>query len=310
MPYNTLSKGGVIMKKIFLLGLIGVFCFSCIVASELQQARAGDVGKVTYTVTKQWETQQELRIPESVLYDGTGNILYISNINGKPTEKNGQGFISKISLNGKIEVLKWATGLNAPKGSAIYKSKLYVSDIDHLVEIDLKTGKITARYPAAGAQFLNDVAVDASGNVYVSDMSPGNSVIYKLSQGGMTVWVRGPGISRPNGLYMEEKRLLVGNSADGSLKAIMLADKSINTIAKIGSGIDGLRGDGKGNYIVSDWQGKTSLVTADGRIIVLIDTTPSKINAADLEYIKGKNLLLIPTFFDNRVVAYTVEEKS
>lgn len=295
------------MQRICFFGSMVVFCFAGVIALGVQHAPGGDVGKATYTVTKQWETQQELRIPESVLYDEAGNILYVSNINGKPTEKNSQGFISKISLGGKIEVLKWATGLNAPKGSAIYKNKLYVSDIDHLVEIDLKTGKIVTRYPAAGAQFLNDVAVDASGNVYVSDMSPANSVIYKLSQGSMTVWVRGPGMSQPNGLYMDEKRLLVGNSGDGSLKAIMLANKSINTIAKIGSGIDGLRGDGKGNYIVSDWQGKTSLVTADGHIIVLIDTTASKINAADLEYIPSKGLLLIPTFFDNRVVAYTVK---
>lgn len=296
------------MKRTFFLGLMVVFCFAVVVALGVQHAWGGDVGKSTYTVTKQWETQQELRIPESVLYDEARNILYVSNINGKPAEKNGQGFISKVALDRKIEVLKWATGLNAPKGSAIYKNKLYVSDIDHLVEIDLKTGKIVARYPAAGAQFLNDLAVDASGNVYVSDMSSANSAIYQLSNGAITVWLKGPEINMPNGLYMEEKQLLVGNSGDKSLKAVTLADKRIRTIAKVGSGIDGLRGDGKGNYIVSDWQGKTSLVTADGHIIVLIDTTAAKINAADLEYIKDKKLLLIPTFFDNRVVAYTVEE--
>jgi len=296
------------MKRIFLLGLFIVFCFSGVSVSGVEQTRGDDAGGDAYTVTKQWETQQKLLLPESVLYDEERDILYVSNMNGKPAEKNGQGFISKISLNGKIKVLKWVKGLNAPKGMALFEDKLYVSDIDRLVEIDVERGKVVAHYSAPGAQFLNDVAVDASGNVYVSDMSPANSVIYKLSQGSMTVWVRGPGISWPNGLYMEEKRLLVGNSGDGSLKAIMLADKSINTIAKIGSGIDGLRGDGKGNYFISDWQGKTSLVTASGQIIVLIDTTASKINAADLEYIPSKKLLLIPTFFDNRVVAYTVEE--
>lgn len=295
------------MKRISFLGLILVFCFSIFVGSGAQHARAGDVGKAQYKVTKQWETQKELRIPESIVYDESRNILYVSNINGKSAERNGQGFISKVSLDGKIAVLKWVTGLNAPKGSAIYQDKLYVSDIDHVVEIDLETGKILARYPAPGAQFLNDVAADASGNVYVTDMSPANSAIYRLSKGRMTVWMKGPELSRPNGLYMEAKRLLVGNSGDVSLKAITIADKSIRTIAKVGSGIDGLRGDGKGNYFISDWQGKTSLVTASGQIIVLIDTTASNINAADLEYIKGKKLLLIPTFFDNRVVAYTVE---
>jgi len=291
------------MRLVFVLSLL------MLIVPEVQKARAADMGEARYVLTKQWETENVLQVPESVLYHESGNILYVSNINGRPTQKNGQGFISKVSLDGKIEHLKWATGLNAPKGSAVYKNKLYVSDIDTLVEIDLESGKITARYPAAGAQFLNDVAVDASGNVYVTDMSRENSVIYKLIQGEMTVWVKGMGISSPNGLFMEEKRLIVGNSGDGFLKAINLDDKKISTIADVGSGIDGLRSDGKGNYFISDWKGKTSLVTASGKIIVLMDTTASKINSADLEYITSKGLLLIPTFFDNRVVAYKVEER-
>jgi sugar lactone lactonase YvrE len=295
------------MKKISLTGYILVLCFSILAFSGVRDATADDAGSIEYKLIKQWETEKELRVPESVLYDESGNILYVSNINGRPTEKNGQGFISKVSLDGKIEVLKWATGLNAPKGSAIHGERLYVSDIDQLIEIDLKTGKISAKYQAAGAQFLNDVATDASGNVYVTDMSSQNSVIYKLTQGEMTVWLKGSEISNPNGLYMEEKRLVVGNSGDGSLKAINLSDKKITTLTKVGSGIDGLRSDGKGNYFISDWKGKTSLVTASGQVIVLIDTTSSKINSADLEYIKAKGLLLIPTFFDNRVMAYKVK---
>lgn len=297
------------MQKNSLVLLVFVLFFSILVLPARQNSLAGDIGGGKYKLTKQWETEKVLRVPESVLYHESGNILYVSNINGRSTHKNGQGFISKVSLDGKIERFKWATGLNAPKGSAIYGNKLYVSDIDRLVEIDLETGKILAKYPAAGARFLNDVAADASGNVYVTDMSSENSAIYKLSQGNMTVWVKGKEIINPNGLFMEEKRLVVGNSGDGSLKAINLADKKIKTIAKVGSGIDGLRSDGKGNYFISDWKGKTSLVTVSGKIIVLIDTTASKINSADLEYIKSKRLLLIPTFFDNRVTAYRLEER-
>ena len=222
------------MKKKSLVLLVFVSLFSILVFSAGQSSRAGDVGGGQYRITKQWETEKVLRIPESVLYHESGTILYVSNINGRPTHKNGQGFISKVSLDGKIELLKWATGLNAPKGSAIYGNRLYVSDIDQLVEIDLETGKILAKHPAAGAKFLNDVATDASGNVYVTDMSSENSVIYKLSQGNMSVWVKGKEIINPNGLFMEEKRLVVGNSGDGSLKDINLADKKINTRAKVG----------------------------------------------------------------------------
>jgi len=259
-----------------------------------------------YQLIEQWQTKRDLRVPESVLYDEARNILYVSNINGKPTEKNGRGFISRVRLDGKIADLKWVTGLNAPKGSALFQNTLYVSDIDQLVAIDIPSGKITHRYPAAEALFLNDVAIDTAGNVYVSDMSADNSVIYMLVQGRMTKWLYGPEIHQPNGLFMEAQRLVVGNSGDGTIKAVDLETKKITAIAKVDSGIDGLRSDGNGNYFISDWQGRTSFVSSSGQINVLMDTRAKKVNAADLEYIKDLQLLLIPTFFDNRVVAYKV----
>ena len=253
------------MKKIFLIRLMVVSCISILVFLVIHNVNASDVGGGAYKADIQWQTKKELRVPESVLYDESRNILYVSNINGKSTEKNGQGFISKVTLDGRIEVLKWVTGLHAPKGSAIYKNKLYVSDIDHLIEIDVSTGKILAKYPTIGAKFLNDVATDSMGNVYVTDMSSENSVIYILRHDTMSVWMKGGEISRPNGLDVEGNSLLVGNSGDGSLKAINLADKTITTIARVGSGIDGLRSDGKGNYFISDWRGKTLRLAAAGQ---------------------------------------------
>ena len=295
------KKIGVICKAAICAA--GMFCAA---AGIVMDVSAGDTGQPGYRLTEQWQTTRELRVPESVLYNRREALFYVSNINGKPTEKNGRGFISRVTLDGKIETLKWATGLNAPKGSAIFEGRFYVSDIDCLVEIELSSGRILARYPAAGAGFLNDVAVDTAGNVYVTDMSPENSVIYRLHGGKLAVWLKNAAISRPNGLHMEKGRLVVGNSGDGTIKAVDLSTRVMTSLARVGSGIDGLRPDGRGNYFVSDWQGRTSLVTAAGNVIVLMDTTAAKINAADLEYVEEKNLLLIPTFFDNRVVAYRV----
>jgi hypothetical protein len=135
-----------------------------------------------------------------------------------------------------------------------------------------------------------------------------NYPIYKLVQRKMVVWLKGPDVSKPNGLYAEKSKLILGNSGDGTLKAISLVTKEISLIAKIGSGIDGVQSDGKGNYFISDWKGKTSYVTSSGQVTVIIDTTNQKINSADIEYIESKQILLIPTFFDNRVLAYQVEE--
>jgi len=297
------------MQKIAFMRSALVFCLSLFIVSGILELNKSHAQEIGYKLAKLWDTPAGLNVPESILYDESRNILFVSNIFGNSTEKNNKGFISKVSLDGKIVVLKWATGLNAPKGSAIYRNTFYVSDIDHLVKIDLETGKILARYPVAESKFLNDVAADSSGNIYVTDMSSENSVIYKLNQGKMRVWMKGSEISSPNGLSIEKGSLIVGNSGDGSLKAINLVTKKISTLAKVGSGIDGLRPDGKGNFFISDWHGKTSLVRASGKVDLLLDTTVSKINSADLEYIASKNLLLIPTFFDNKVSAYRAEER-
>ncbi len=117
---------------------------------------------------KIWETEG-FKTPESVVYDQANDVLYVSNVNGAPGDRDGNGFISRVSLEGEILELEWVTGMDAPKGLAIVGNKLYVSDIDTLVEININGGAITNRYTAEGGQFFNDVAASADGDVYVSD---------------------------------------------------------------------------------------------------------------------------------------------
>ena len=262
------------------------------------------VSAAEYKLESVWATDRVLQVPESVLYNPADSLLYISNINGSSAAADSNGFISKVALDGTIVNLEWVTGLNAPKGSGIFLDKMYVTDIDHLVEIDMRTAKILNRYPAPGAKFLNDVAIDTAGHVYISDSSKENSVIYRFSAGKCEVWARGKEIKSTNGLLLEGQELFIGNSGDGSLKAIDLATRKVRQVAAAGFGIDGLRADGHGNWLVSDWSGRTAMVDAAGQVKVLLDTAKQKINSADIEYIPGMNLLLIPTFFDNRVMGY------
>ncbi len=256
---------------------------------------------------KAWSTGRELKTPESIRYDSERDIIYVSSINGRPAEKDGNGFISKITTGGEIENLKWITGLDAPKGMDFEGGKLFVSDIDHLVEIDIDKGEISARYHAEGSIFLNDVAVDDSGTVYVSDASK-VSVIYALKEGEVSVWLDSEEIKRPNGLFYNDGTLYVGSTGDGALKAVDISTQKVETVADVGFGIDGLVMDGEGGFIVSDWRGRTSSVGPDGKVKTLLDTTESKINSADIEYIVELDLLLIPTFMDDRVMAYHLQE--
>ncbi len=291
------------MKKIILFSLMMLFIFHISYGENQNLKPEKRIYKV-YKLSKEWESERNLKVPESVIYNSSLEKIYVSNINGKSGKKDGNGFISILNLKGKIEKLKWITKLDAPKGMAINQNKLFVTDIDHLVEIDIKKGLIIKKYSAPNASFLNDVAIDKKGNIYISDT--GNDTIYKMSEGKVTAWLKGNDIKRPNGIYIEKETLYLGNCGDGCLKAISIKDKKIRILARIGRSIDGLVPDGEGNFIVSDWKGRTALIYQSGILIDLLDTIKNKINSADIEYIVREKLLIIPTFFDNRVIAYRV----
>src|SRR6187431_1703377 len=111
-----------------------------------------------------------LEIPESVIEvkrDGKSYFL-VSVIKGDPFGKDGDGDIAKISASGKLLDSQWASGLNAPKGMAVSGKFLYVSDIDEVAVIDLKTGAIVNVIPVPGAAFLNDVVANRQGDIFVS----------------------------------------------------------------------------------------------------------------------------------------------
>lgn len=260
-----------------------------------------------------WETPG-FKNPESVVYDPRNDVLYVSNVNGEPTAKTGDGFISRLSLDGNILELEWVTGLHAPKGTAVHGDRLYVADIDALVEIDIATGSIIERHVVDDAQFLNDVAAGNDGVVYVSDMALDR--IHRLKDGEFTIWLESAELENPNGLYVEPDRLIVAawgimtdgfaTETPGHLKAVSLSDKTVTSIGPgdpVGN-LDGVERDIDGDYYVTDWMaGKLLHIMPDGTVETLLDLNQG---SADLGYVPDKNLLLIPMMLDNKVLAYSV----
>lgn len=260
-----------------------------------------------------WETAG-FKNPESVVYDPRNDVLYVSNVNGEPTARTGDGFISRLSLDGEILELEWVTGLHAPKGTAVHGDRLYVADIDALVEIDITTGSIVERHTVDDAQFLNDVAVDESGRVYVSDMALNR--IHRLKDGKFTIWLESEELENPNGLYVESDRVVVAawgvmtdgfaTETPGHLKAVSLADKSVTSIGPgdpVGN-LDGVERDIDGDYYVTDWMaGKLFHIGPDGSVEVLLELSQG---SADLGHIPEKNMILIPMMLDDKVLAYKV----
>ena len=257
---------------------------------------------------KLWEIEKNFKIPESIVYDSERDCFYVSNYDGyNPSNNQGKQAVSKVMLDGKAVNLAWASGLNNPTGMAVSENKLFVVERQNLVEIDPDTGKIVERHPIPQPGFVNDVAADASGNLYISDS--GKHVIYRFSEGVIAEWVKGDEIRNPNGLHVEGKNLIVGNNGDNCLKAVDLKTKEIATIMNLGPGIiDGIRSDGKGNLIVSHWEGKVYRISPEGTVEKLLDLTVPKTNTADLEFIEEEGLLVIPTFSGNRVLVYRLKE--
>jgi len=251
---------------------------------------------------KVWESPDLLTTSESVCYDSKNHLLYVSCINGNPTDKDGNGYISSLSLAGEIITLKWIEGLNAPKGMGIYNNKLYVTDIDQVIEIDINQATITKNISVEGARFLNDITIDTDGAVYISDMS--TSKIHRFNNGILETWYDKDQLHGTNGLFYKDKEILVGTK--NGIFSIRIEDKRIWHLISDTGGIDGLEADGNGNYIISDWMGKIQLVSEEDDPITLLNTSNTGVNAADIEYIIEKNLLLVPTFSDNRVMAYEV----
>lgn len=248
--------------------------------------------------------------PESVVYAKQQKLLYVSNVNGAPDARDGNGFISRVGLDGKIINREWFKGLNAPKGLGYYYGLLYVADIDELLEIDTGNGRVKRRFKAAGAKFLNDVTVTGNGTVFVSDMV--TNTIWRLQGNAFTAWLGSPALQNPNGLLFDKGELLVASwgvmqpdfstETPGYLQRVDLASAAVTAkFAPIPLGnLDGLVSDGKGNLIVSDFmRGNVFRIAADGQPRLWLQLEPG---TADLGSAPG--MVLVPNMNAGSVTAY------
>lgn len=252
-----------------------------------------------------WSVSRGLNMPESAVYDRERDVLYVSCFG--QYSPPGRQSIAKVRPDGGMVEPDWVGGLARPTGEIIHGDKLYVVERRGLAEIELETGTIAGRHPFPGPVFPNDVALDGSGNLYVSDS--GRGVIYRFRDGEMEVWLEGEEVSQPNGMLVHAGGLVWGNNGDNDLKRVDLATKQVRTIAHLGPGIiDGIKPDRHGNYLVSHFNGRLYRVTPEGEVSRLLDTTARGIRLADFEYVPDKQLLVIPTLQNNKLLGYRFED--
>lgn len=284
------------MKKYFIFLVVAILIFYQVEAQ--------------HKLVKLWETDSVLKVPESVLYDQQNKVLYVSNIDGEPWGKDGKGFISKLSLDGKVIAKEWVTGLNAPKGMGLYKNKLYVADLSEIVVIDIAKGVIVSRLKVTGANGLNDITIAANSMLSVSDSK--NKMVYTFPVDffkKLSLVLDSTDLKGPNGLLAYNNLLYVLDA--GSLYTYKSDKKTGKQFAKIIDGMDastdGIENVAGNEFIVSSWSGVVYYINTDGSKQILLDGRAQKINSADIGFNHAERIVYIPTFWKNTVAAYKLQ---
>lgn len=263
-----------------------------------------------------WSIAEGLKAPESAYVDPESGFLFLSQIGeGGGKGKDGDGWISKLTVEGKMIRNKWVTGLNAPKGLRSHGKILWVSDIDQIVAIDIAGGTILQRVPIKGAQFLNDLATGPDGSVFVSDMAA--SAICRHRNGRTTLFAEGEDLEHPNGLLVHNGKLIIGGwgrglqddfttLTPGRLLSIDLRTGRQKVITQKPTGnLDGIEADGKGGFLVSDWiAGKVFRVSKSGGVKVIMEFPKG---AADLAFLTDRQWLILPEMLENKLTAFQLK---
>jgi DNA-binding beta-propeller fold protein YncE len=256
--------------------------------------------------------------PESVVVDSKTGDCFISNVNGKPAEKDNNGYITKISKDGLVVVLKFIESngidieLHAPKGMAIEDGILFVADIDRVLGFDAGTGAIKASidFGKFDPRFLNDIAGDDHGKIYVSDMSANRIYVIDMrNNNGLTIFKESVKLESPNGILYKpgSKSLIVASHQSGKLFEISRNGEIETLRLDMDKGLDGVTVDQKGTLYVSNFsRGEIYDISNWGRGELKLFqsglTTP-----ADIFFNKSKNEILVPQMSGNSMISLKVE---
>lgn len=256
--------------------------------------------------------------PESVVHDAIDDVWLVSNVNGAPTAKDGNGYIARVRPDGSMQ-RHWIRGgadvtLHAPKGMALAGDVLWVADIDVLRRFDRRTGAPLGRVVVPGATFLNDVSVGPDGAVYCTDSGldaafapTGTDAIWRVApDGSLTALAKGPDLGQPNGIVARDAGVYVVSWRDGTF--FQIDHRGIRTdLGKAPTAqLDGLVRVDAGAaarpgavWYMTSWAGRCiyrfDAVAGFAALPVEID------QPADLGYDTIRQLLLVPSFGGDRI---------
>ncbi|HXF95871.1 MAG TPA: SMP-30/gluconolactonase/LRE family protein, partial [Gemmatimonadales bacterium] len=270
-------------------------------------------------------TAEGFSTPEGVRYDPELDVFFVSNINGNPSLKDNNGFISRVTPFGRVDALNFITGgqgfvtLNAPKGMAVVGDTLWVADIDALRAFNKRTGQpiMSLDFAAFNAQFLNDVAAGPDGSLYVTDTGirfgpgglthPGPDRVFRVAPDkSITVALEGDTLGWPNGIAWDARneRFLIVSFGKPTILAWKPGDAAPAVVASGRGSWDGIEVIEPGRALISTWADSSLYqLEADGTLRQFLPAVPAP---ADIGFDTKRDRVAIPLFNANKVEIWQV----
>jgi hypothetical protein len=206
--------------------------------------------------------------PESVGCDAKRKVLYVGNFGSPkldPGLKDGMGYISKVSTDGKVLEQKFLTGtasdpMHKPKGIWVQGDRLWVTDIDAIWIFDLNSKK-GRKLALPGVVFANDPMV-MDNALYLTDnrsdqlvkVEPADFLGAKAPK--VTSLFKGAGVN-PNGIYpgKDGQIYLVGFAGADKPRPIYVYGVSgqIKPVTDPIGRLDGIYEQADGSLLATDW---------------------------------------------------------
>lgn len=238
-----------------------------------------------------WVSEEGFCEPETVL-PLPDNTLLVSNVCDYRTE--GDGYLTLLDADGQVLDLRQIEDLDSPLGMTLVNDTLYVVDNNKVEVFHWPTyeRRLTIELSTSVA---NDIAVANDGTMFVTDTGRGEvAIVSKQKEHSLLI---GAGhFNGANGIHIDGDTLYVGGER---LWQVDLSDNSVTTPGPDWlTDIDGIEVEPDGTLQVTPVGGPLIRLAEEVEVI-----GGDGVSSANHGYSAELGLVLIPTGFDNTVIA-------